>query len=394
MPIVPEGHALLSPSSAHRWLVCPGSVALESAIPNRSSTFADEGTKAHELAANALLNNGLMPACDDREMGRYVKQYVDAVTAACIAIKGNLFVEQKLSLTSITGEEDAFGTADGVIISGDGKELRIDDLKYGLGVEVYAENNEQLMIYALAALKEFEMMGNFKWVTLCIHQVRLKASEGWTISVEELKEFGERVSLQAFKIFDNRTYLHPTEKACRFCRAKSTCPALTQKVHDTIDFASVETSGEPTASQVITTQARLIDVADAEKLGRLLPLVPLIEGWCKAVTQRAESVMHQGGHIPGYKLVEGKRGNRKWTNEGAVEEALKSMRLTKDEMYNLKLISPTDAENVLADNPRKWNKIQKFIARADGKPTVVPEHDKRPAIVINDENMFNQIGEE
>lgn len=387
----PTGHAVLSPSSAHRWLVCPGSVALEAGIPNRSSKYADEGTKAHDLAAR-VLNTGLMPACEDREMGKYVKQYNDSVRRYRQDNDGCLLVEQQLNLEPITGEKEAFGTADAVIISDDGKELQIHDLKYGMGVEVSAENNEQLMIYALAALEQYAMMGNFERVKLVIHQVRLRSEpDEWEVKVSDLGEFFVDVRVAAVKALKlgNENLLMPTEKACRFCRAKSTCPALGQKIESAVGFSDLDTEVEP--AKAIVTQERMASIADAEKLSRLLPLVPLIEQWCKAVKTRADAILLAGEHLPGYKLVEGKRGNRTWSDEEKAEAELKAMRYKIEDMYNLKLISPTDAEKLMADNPRRWKKVQELITRSDGKPTVVPETDKRPAIVIDDSKMFQSL---
>jgi len=209
-------HATLSPSGAHRWLHCPGSVALEAGYPDDSSEFADEGTAAHFLAEQCLLQRANASEFIDMEialwadpetetsgvnfavsllgkkgltisnsftvgddMAGHVQKYVDYVRA----IGGELMVEQRLSIEHLTGEPGAKGTADAVIVLGD--EIIIVDLKYGRGVKVSAEKNEQLAIYALAALREFEFLGDFKRVRLVINQPRLDHVSEWDLQIGE-----------------------------------------------------------------------------------------------------------------------------------------------------------------------------------------------------------------
>ena len=193
-------HATLSPSSAHRWTQCPGSVALEAQYPDTGSKFADEGTAAHELAAMALLDdrdasyfvgqvievNGVEYDVDT-EMAMQVQKYLDYVRS----IEGELMVEQRLPIEQLTGEPGAGGTADAVILAGE--ELVIVDLKYGRGVKVDAEHNAQLCTYAAAALEEYEFLGDFSQVRVVIVQPRLDHISEWTVPVT-----GER-SMETFR---------------------------------------------------------------------------------------------------------------------------------------------------------------------------------------------------
>lgn len=187
-------HAILSPSSAGRWIPCPASVALTRDAEDESSEFADEGTAAHELAAMALTAGndaaaylGRIIKVEDTgrefevtpDMAGFVQVYLDIVRG----IPGELMVEQRLPITPITGEPDAFGTSDAVILAGD--ELVIVDLKYGRGVKVEAEDNEQLGIYALAALLEYEFLGDFKRARMMIVQPRLGHVSEWALPVED-----------------------------------------------------------------------------------------------------------------------------------------------------------------------------------------------------------------
>lgn len=494
-----SAHAKLSPSGAKRWMSCPGSLAMEQGIPDQSSEFADEGTAAHFLASECLTDEhdakfflgtriavsdgytGWLPIAlhgfdyrcftVDADMCREVQKYIDAVREA--AQSGELHVEQRLPIfgdklgvvvLDENGEplldedgqpipvDNQFGTSDTVIeLPG---VLWIRDLKYGRGVQVFAEENEQLMLYALGALDEFDMLGDVETVRMSIDQPRLDHSDTWECSVVHLREFEQRAIAAgrlALRIAsDGPTQrvgvdpfnLNPGEDQCRFCKAKGSCPALRDQVLVTLtaDFAVepaeivgqsdvLETlielgKGEvavtiseaeriiaaahgvapgkvdfepacgndaatdyfivkkPTIRPVLEGAEASVAAADPGHLAVLMDSVDLIEGWCKAVRAEAERRLLAGAEVPGYKLVQGRAGSRDYTDEAEAEKLFKTFRLKHDEMYDNKLKSPTSMEKVLAvASPKRWAKVQALITRSDGKPSVAPASDKRPALV-------------
>ncbi len=384
-------HATLSPSSASRWMACPGSVALSVGIVDRSSSYADEGTDAHELAARCLQTGTdataylgeTMPLGNSvsLEMATAVQAYLDYVRDVVASTGGALLIEQRLPIDHITGEAGAHGTSDAVVLTDD--ELIVIDLKFGRGVVVEAENNDQLQIYALAALREFEALGDFQHARVVIHQPRLNAVSEWAQPVEQLRAFGDQVRIAAAATRAADAPLAAGEKQCKFCKEKGTCPALAAQVQEAIgsDFENLTTFDRGmTAAHLQKHEHRSPD-----QLGASLAAVDLVELWCKAVRAEVETRLLAGQPIPGWKLVQGKKGNRAWSSKEEAEAALKAMRIKHDQMYDYTVISPTTAEKLAKAEvigPRQWPKLQALITQTEGKPSVAPEADKRPALAI------------
>ena len=382
-------HAILSPSGAHRWMACPGSVVMEQGRPNRDSKYSAEGTAAHEVAALCLRNissadflvgemaeNGV-EITDG--MATEVQKYVDFVRELVISYgpEAVLLVEQGLPLEPLTGEEGAEGTGDAVIVSPE--ELVVLDLKFGMGHQVAAENNPQLMMYALAAWHVWSLLQDFKTVRLIVHQPRLNHVSEWSCTVDQLLVFQKQVEAAATECwaqFDDNPILDlvPGEDQCRWCKASGDCRAQDNMVLKAVNAGEFEDLTAP--PEVTTTE-----------LGIRLDKVHFIQDWCKKVQALGETELRAGNPVLGaegpYKLVRGRKGSRAWTDAVEVENTLKAMRVKHDLMYDYKIVSPTRAQELAKSGelgPRNWKKLQEYIHQTEGGLNVAKASDKREAV--------------
>lgn len=420
-----------------RRIGCPGSLALEERCPNTTSSFAEEGTAAHEVGQWALTEDA--PFADiyegsrtangwvvDDEMAGYVQVYIDNIRITVkrfeeMGAKVTLLVEQRVDFSSVIGIPNQFGTSDIVMLVEfpDGTTLvSIEDLKYGMGVRVEAQDNDQLRTYALAVVDEYSLAYDIDRVRLVIHQPRLDHISEDELTVAELKEWagimipaarkavelsdalGETYTVQRL---DDEGYLRPSEKNCQFCRAKAHCPALARIAFETVsdDFIDLDAPLEQLKTDLQAGVIKLDEgMLTTKQIARAGFLIDVIEDFCHAVRGRIQAELLSGGTVEceagGWKLVEGRRGWRYWADKDEAEKLLKAMRLKREEMYDFKLITPAKAEKLLAkENPRRWNKLAKIIDQPNGKPSVAPYTDKRKTYVVPDASAdFDNIEED
>lgn len=376
-----SGHADLAPSAAHRWIRCPGSVPMSKGIGDTGSSYAAEGTWAHKLAEVRLsgretLTEGEIAdlvgltgeTYDTAAMTEPVRYYVDYVKS----LGGDLFTEQRLSLTEITGEEGARGTADAVILRG--SELVIADLKFGQGVKVDAVENPQLTIYAGAAVRTFAPMMDeeLAQIRLVIIQPRLDHVSEWTLTPAELEARLDTISKAAAEARREMAaedtaqwHLCPGLPQCRFCPARGRCRELAR-------FA-LTAAGLP---ELKGTVPKL----DTNMIGETLGKLDLIQSWIDGMRQVAEEELLKGHKIPGWKLVAGRAGPRKWGDKAAADRVLSEKGVPDSLRFVRELISPTQAEKLAKEGKiteEQWQAVQGEITRSEPKPAVVPESDPR-----------------
>lgn len=374
---MPDAHSRYSPSSAHRWLNCSASMAFEDALEGEEQTspYAAEGTAAHALAervlrtgiksCKGLLGEEIAPGhVVDHEMAHYVQIYVDDIRRQ----GGELFVEAEVRYDQWV--PTGWGTSDAGIIIPSRKLAIINDLKYGRGVRVDAEDNVQMKLYALGFYQDYGFLYDIEVFELIIHQPRLDHRSTWSIALPELLTFAEEAKAAAQAIETGERRFNPGEKTCQWCPGKPTCKAYANFIASQIGAEFDYDTGE----------IRTVDVGSLspEELGRIYGSLDHAAHWIQSVKAHVDSLLGSNVAVPGWKRVKGGRRTRFWKDETAAENTLKSMRLKQEDMYTQGLRSPAQLEKVLT--PRRWKRLQNLVGWSEGKPTVVPESDPRPAI--------------
>ena len=370
-------HSLLSASSSHRWLHCPPSARLCEGYDDKGSNFAAEGTDAHALCEYKLRAALGMEAKDptenlswyDAEMEESANGYAAFVMELVEEAKKNcsdpvVLIEQRLDYSRYVAE--GFGTGDCVIIA-DGT-LHIVDFKYGRGILVEAEDNPQMMLYALGALELFDCLYDIDTVSMTIFQPRRGNVSTYTLPKADLYEWADTVLAPAAELAWSGEGEYHCGEWCQFCKAKADCR---ERANANMELAKYEFKQPPL----------LTDEEVEEILGRIDELI----AWASDIRDYALQAAIGGKHWTGYKLVEG-RSNRKYTDERAVVAAV---RAAGYDPYEHKVLVVTAMTTMLGK--KQFNDILGgLVTKPQGKPTLVPDSDKRPAMT----NIINEFMED
>ncbi len=373
----PSGHAPLAPSAAKRWMNCPGSYHATKDLPDPGNVWGRKGTFGHEMAATCLTKDIAAKQLQgtvstdgefvfDESAVDAVQLYLDVVQGLLLVEGGKLMVEKRVHLSTMV-----YGTADCLILAEDRQHLHVIDLKLGAGTYVSVENNEQLMIYALAALSDLGIPPTMmsRGVTLHIVQPLFGGDAPWRsvqVTGAELEEFRVKVAaatLAAAKPDAPRV----AGEHCKFCLARPDCPALQQQA------MAVAQDVFPNLDPVRAVAPPLLSTISAARLGKVLDGADIAEQWIKAVRKEAMERALKGETIPGHKLVE-RIGHRRWVSEAQAATVLKKFGI---DPFEHTLLSPNKAENAA---PAAKKHIATMVVRPVTGVSLAPEKDKRPAI--------------
>lgn len=378
----PTKHAILSASSAHRWLACPPSAMLEKDMPDQTSVYADEGTAAHEVAEYKVRTylgekNLTVPSTgnfDADEIDKYTDSYLEYVTDTIETIRkscpdAEVMVEQRLDFSHYV--EGGFGTGDLVIVADD--VLQVIDLKYGKGVAVSAEDNPQMKLYALGALNLYDYLYDIRTVKMAIVQPRLDSISEWEISVADLKAWAENTLRPVAELAAKGEGEFNAGEHCRFCKLKATCRKRAEKMLEAAkyDFAP---------------PAKLND----EEVAAVLAIASELAKWADDVFAYAQAkAVNEGKKWDGFKVVEG-RSNRKYMDETKVAEVCRENGYALSQIFKSTLIGITDMEKLMGK--KKFRELLgEYVHKPKGKLTLVPVSDKREEIsTINEFMVYDE----
>ena len=396
----PEKHALLGASSAHRWLNCPGSARLTENMPDTTSPYAEAGRLAHEIAElkarqyfieslpkrdfNAKLKRMKTSEHYERGMDGATDEYLEHLKARAMSYPAapTVALEVQVDFSDIVPE--GFGTADCIMI-GSGR-LDVVDYKNGSGVVVEAENNPQMMLYAWGALNYFRPIfgDSIHVVHMSIVQPNAGGVREWEIDVFDLRKWATYVTLRSKEAWDGVQEFHAGDW-CQFCKAKATCMERAKAMFDVEPLLGAVPGGEIADNHIEVIQPkgdinfalrRPMLITD-EEVGHILTRAKDVAAWLKDLEDYALRATLEGRSIAGWKAVEG-RGSREWNGgSDAAFEQLQSRGVAEAMLYERKPVSVAGLEKALGK--KVFTEAANGLwAKTPGKPTLVPDSDKRP----------------
>lgn len=373
---MPTQHALLSASGAHRWLHCTGSPLLEKDFPDSTSVYAQEGTLAHYLCELKLMaytgeitkrkltsmKNKLMKSeLWQPEMDSTSEAYLDYIKDITMSytVKPVILIEKKVDFSQYVPE--GFGTADCLILAGD--TLHVVDYKHGKGVVVDADHNPQMMLYALGAMSELSLLYRFKFVHMTIVQPRVNNISEFTMTADELVEWGESVVKPKAEAAISGKGEFEAGDWCRFCRAKRQCKTRYES-NDSL-YSELSVQHDP----------RLITLAE---LGDYLKRGKDMAAWLEDMKEYALSESLAGAEVPGWKAVEG-RGSRAFTDTDEAVDTLIKSGIDESVLYERRVLTLAQMEKAVGKKAF-GELVGDLVVKNPGKPALVEESDKRPRI--------------
>ena len=375
---MPDVHARLSASGAHRWMACPPSVKLEEQFPDKGSAYAAEGTLAHTMAETIIrynnneitkrafstrMNKIRKEELYGKDMEEYISDYAQNVweifnEAKASCPDAQLLPEQRLDFSEYV--PDGFGTGDIVIIADD--MVQVIDLKYGKGVGISAKENPQLRLYGLGAYLEHSMLYDIRRVKMTIIQPRLENISTEELSGEELLEWAEKEVRPKAELAMKGEGEYQTGEHCRFCKAKAVCRARSEY---NLELSKLE--------------FRNPDTLEEWEIGEILQRAEELNSYVSDVRDYVfDQALNHGKKYEGWKLVEG-RSNRKYLDEGKVRETLIEAGYPDEDITETKVLGITAMEKAIGKKVF-GEVLGDLVIKPEGKPVLVSETDKRPEI--------------
>ena len=370
-----RAHALLSASSAHRWLNCPPSAVAAEAYPNEDTEYAREGTLAHEVA-EVFARDSLNGEMEDggttsrgiahwgswgeevtQEMVDCARGYADYIQEQIKSPDALVMLEQRVDFSPWV--PDGFGTADCIIIQGD--TMDVIDYKYGKGVPVSAVDNPQEKLYGLGGLNDYGFAYDVEWVQLHIYQPRISNVSVYKLPVSDLLAWGDGIKPTATQAQKGKGK-YAAGSWCKFCPHAGRCRTLSKVCTEYVEAHGAKVK---------------IPVLAPHEVAEVLAMEPLVSLWLRRVTDQALHTMLDGGEIPGYKVVAGK-SRRKWADDLEAAKALEAAGYSMEDITTTSLLSVSQMEKALGKK-KVAELVGGHILTPTGAPTIAPESDKRPA---------------